>query len=438
MDEIFLARRRLNFGRELVQKKGWYHSVDLLDGTVTDGLISIERLERRVAHMPIPADLRGKRVLDIGAWDGWFSFEMERRGADVVAVDCVEIENFLYAHDARKSRVDYRILDVMELTPRELGYFDIVLFLGVLYHLKHPLIGLEKVCELTRDLAIVESYTADDPTAIANYPRMEFYEHDELGEQLDNWFGPSVECLLGLCRTAGFARVDLKDVSDERATVACYRKWADAAAQPTDAPPKLNGALHYRNYGKNFYTNRDDYVSCWFSSSGAKPTRDTVYPEVGGFGVQPMDVRKFDEEQSVATFKLPPGLAPGVHEVRIRTAGSPYSNTVRISVDVPPVCDRLTIESVCDGRTWSRDTVTSGFLSVWITGLPDNADQGNIRVLVDGRSQVTLFVGEPDENGARQVNVSLRAMVRSGAHEISVEVGGTRSNAVNMTVAREQ
>ena len=431
-DDVFLARRRLNFGKELAQK-GWYHSIDLLDGTVTDGLIPIERLERRVACMPIPADLRGKRVLDIGAWDGWFSFEMERRGAEVVAVDCVEIENFLYAHDARKSKVDYRILDVMELTPRTLGYFDVVLFLGVLYHLKHPLIGLEKVCELTRDLAIVESYTADDPTAIDNYPRMEFYEHDELSEQLDNWFGPSVECMLALCRTAGFARVDLQDVSDERATVACYRKWLESEA--TSPAPALNGALHYRNYGMNFYTNRDEYVSCWFSSTGPPPTRDTVQPEIGGFGVQPIDVRKFDEHQSVATFKLPPGLAPGWHEVRIRTVGSDFSSAKRIAVDIPPDCASLKIESACDGRTWSRETVTSGFLSLWITGLPGNADQGNIRVLVDGRSQVTLFVGDPDENGARQVNAKLRSLVRPGAHQIAVEVGGTLSEAVRMNVA---
>jgi hypothetical protein len=140
----------------------------------------------------------------------------------------------------------------------------------------------------------------------------------------------------------------------------------------------------------------------------------------------------------VATFKLPAGLAPGWHEVRIRTGGSGFSNTARIAVDIPPACDRLTIESACDGRTWSRNEITSGFLSLWVGGFPDNADQGNIRVLVDGRSQVTLFAGEPDENGARQVNASLRVMVHSGAHEIAVEVGGTRSNAVNMTVTREQ
>src|SRR5437016_8447910 len=160
---------------QMLQETGWWHSFELPDGTLIRGVCSVEGLKNRIAQFPIPADLRGKRALDIGAWDGWFSFEMERRGAEVVAVDCVEIENFLYAHDARKSRVDYRILDVMDLTPGKLGYFDIVLFLGVLYHLKHPLVGLEKVCELTRDLAIVESYTADDPTAIANYPRMEFY-----------------------------------------------------------------------------------------------------------------------------------------------------------------------------------------------------------------------------------------------------------------------
>ncbi len=354
----FAAKRRRNFGKELAQK-GWYHSIEFPDGSVTDGLIPLDRLKERVGHMPIPDDLRGKRVLDIGAWDGWFSFEMERRGANVVAVDCVEIQNFLSAHEARNSKVEYRILDVMELSPRELGYFDIVLFLGVLYHLKHPLLGLEKVCELTRDLAIVESYVTDDPSAMPGYPRMEFYERDELGEQLDNWFGPSLECLLGLCRAAGFARVDLRDITDERATIACYRKWAIGSAKIRQAPV-LNGALHYRNYGINFYTTRDEYVSCWFNSPGFEPNRDTVFPEVSGFGVQPIDVRRFDEQQWLATFKLPPGLAPGWHDVRLRTEGSLFSEPARIAVDTPAVAKELRIETVADGHTWARGEVTSG------------------------------------------------------------------------------
>lgn len=427
----FVARRRFNWGKELAAK-GWYHSIELPDGTVTDGLITLERLKTRLAQMPVPEDLRGKRVLDVGAWDGWFSFEMERRGADVVAVDCVEIENFLYAHEARKSKVEYRILDVMELSPRELGYFDIVLFLGVVYHLKHPLLGLEKVCALTRDLAIVESHINDDPGAEPGYPRMEFYEHDELGAQLDNWFGPSVDCLLALCRTAGFARVELRDVSDDRGTVACYRKWAAPEASGLQPAPAMNGVQHNRNHGFNFYTCRDEYVSCWFTPAAGEPSRESVYPEIGGFGVEPIDVRKYDEHQWLATFKLPPGLAPGWHEVRLRTAGSAYSEPARIAVDIPAVCDGLKIESVCDGRTWALNEIGSGFVSLWVTGLPENADLGNVRVLIDGRSQVTLFLSGPDENGARQVNAQLRSFVRPGSHTIGVGCG--RAAEVSRTI----
>ena len=70
---------------------------------------------------------------------------MERRGADVVAVDCVEFEEFHMARKLLGSSVDYRILDVDELTPQRVGRFDYVLFFGVLYHLRHPLLGLERI-----------------------------------------------------------------------------------------------------------------------------------------------------------------------------------------------------------------------------------------------------------------------------------------------------
>src|ERR1700741_413281 len=66
---------------------GWWHSFNLPDGTEIRGVTSVEDMKHRLAQFPIPADLTGKRVLDIGAWDGWFSFEMERRGAEVMAID---------------------------------------------------------------------------------------------------------------------------------------------------------------------------------------------------------------------------------------------------------------------------------------------------------------------------------------------------------------
>ena len=76
-------RQKLSFAQVLAEK-GWYHSFLLPDGRDIDGFISLSELRRRVSKMPIAEDLRGKRVLDIGAWDGWFSFEMERRGASEI------------------------------------------------------------------------------------------------------------------------------------------------------------------------------------------------------------------------------------------------------------------------------------------------------------------------------------------------------------------
>ena len=66
------------------EKSGWWHSFELPDGRIIDGVNTLAGLKGRLAQFPIPQDLTGKRVLDIGAWDGWFSFEIERRGAQVV------------------------------------------------------------------------------------------------------------------------------------------------------------------------------------------------------------------------------------------------------------------------------------------------------------------------------------------------------------------
>src|SRR5579859_2393673 len=100
-----------------LETRGWWHSFDLPDGTHIEGVNPIEGQHRRIRQFPIPEDLRGARVLDIGAWDGWFTFEMERRGADVVAVDNWDNARFRQIHSALHSRADYRVMDVYDLTP---------------------------------------------------------------------------------------------------------------------------------------------------------------------------------------------------------------------------------------------------------------------------------------------------------------------------------
>ncbi len=404
-----LSRHAFDRSQDLAQK-GWYHSIELNDGSVLEGLITLETLKRRLAAMPIPLDLRGKRVLDIGAWDGWFSFELEKRGADVTALDCVELDTFMKARALLNSRVAFREMDVMDLSPATLGYYDIVLFLGVLYHLKHPLLALEKVCELTRDLAIVESHVSDAAERQSTViPTLEYYETDELGRQFDNWFGPTIDCMLAFCRTAGFARVELLNIRDDRAAVACHRRWLPGTG--SGRAPKQAGALHYRNYGINFTSWRDDYIDCWFHyDDDAELSCKDVQPEVAGLGVYPLNVKALGEGNWIAVFKLPPGCPAGWQEVRLRVNEGAWSNPSRIAVDMPVEPGNLEIASVADGVHWTP-AITSGFAALWVKGLAGNADRHNLRATLNGARCEFLHLTEADENGARQLNLRL-----SGSH----------------------
>src|SRR5215475_13886804 len=118
-NQAYTAETQRQIGE--LNRLGFYHSIELPDGRIIEGLQTIEQLRLRLAQFPIPRDLTGKRVLDIGAWDGWFSFEMEKRGAEVVAVDSAEHTRFLVARDLLGSHVDYRIADICRIRPQEFG-----------------------------------------------------------------------------------------------------------------------------------------------------------------------------------------------------------------------------------------------------------------------------------------------------------------------------
>ncbi len=426
-------RRKLDFSG-LLAERGWYHSFELPNGRVIEGVNTIETLRTRWARYPLPADLTGKRVLDIGAWDGWFSFEAERRGASVIAIDCVEIPNFLEMQRLLESKVDYRILDFYELPEAGLGRFDYVFCLGVLYHLKHPLLALEIVCGLTTDVAIIDSFVIDGDTweqTAGEIPTLEFYETDELGGQLDNWFGPSVGSLQGMCRAAGFARVDTLHARAHNAAIACYRKWEPAANDVVAAPaPELHAAVHTRNLGLNFYTRKEEYISCWIRTPVAALTRDDVRCEVGDVGVPAIYVRRDSEDVWLANFRLPPGLTPGWKDVRLRLKDSAFSNPVRIAVDVLPVAGALEIVAACDGRTWESGTARE-YVSCWIRGLGENSDRANLELLWGGERLAIDWIGPEDAERRRQVN----AKMPPGPHDqrtLRVRFGGKASEAVGL------
>lgn len=415
---------------------GWYHSIELPDGSLIQGLQSIERLRWRLSRFPLPEDLSGKRVLDIGAWDGWFSFEMERRGAEVVAVDLTRQERFLTAKRLLGSNVEYVVSDVLSLSPQRLGRFDIVLFFGVLYHMKHPLLALERICDLSTDMALIESYVTDDGSEPEAPPAMEFYETTELRGQFDNWVGPNTSCLLAFCRTAGFARVDLTDVTDNRASVICHRRWPTATGSET--APYITCVENSVSRDHSFSARRDDYVTIWFESGAAGLTADTVFPSLGGFGARPVSLTNIGGEGWHASFKLPPGIDAGWHEVSLRTGDSMLSNRVRIPIDVErgqpaPASvgpEDPVIETVADGKTWQRDTISiraDGCVALWVRNIPEGTHRTEVCIRLDGADLPAVFVSAPDSGGLTQVNALLPAAMVPGDYSLTVRYGERES-----------
>ena len=139
----------------------WYHRIEVAPGVVTPGT---HDSPAALALTPLPADMSGMRVLDIGARDGFFSFEMERRGAEVTALDYVPPDQtgFAVAAGLLGSKVDYRVENVYALHPERHGRFDLVLFLGVLYHLRNPLLALDRIWDVCAGTLIVESHVIDN------------------------------------------------------------------------------------------------------------------------------------------------------------------------------------------------------------------------------------------------------------------------------------
>jgi tRNA (mo5U34)-methyltransferase len=206
--------------RAQVEQIKWWHPIDLGGGVVTPG---IDVTPARLAEIRMPDDLTGRTVLDIGAWDGFFSFEAERRGAiRVLATDSYcwdgggwgSKKGFELARRALRSRVEDKWIQVLDLSPETVGVFDVVLFLGILYHMKHPLLALERVASVTREQLIMQ--TQVDMLAVKR-PAMAFYPASELGGDPTNWCGPNPAAVQAMLETVGFRNVEIisKSFPDE-------------------------------------------------------------------------------------------------------------------------------------------------------------------------------------------------------------------------------
>jgi tRNA (mo5U34)-methyltransferase len=234
----------------------WFHNLHLPDGTQTapdHPLGDFPGFKWRKIAPHLPEDLTGWRALDIGCNAGFYSFELARRGAEVLAIDrdphYLRQARWACARFGLDNRVRFRRLGVYELN-RLRERFDIVLFLGVFYHLRYPLLALDLVAARTRRLLLFQSlmlpgdavatdvrgkgYLEIEALTVAEWPRMAFVEHDFAGDA-SNWWIPNRAACEALLRTAGF---DINACTSDD-TYVC-----SVGTPPTNADTARRAALH--------------------------------------------------------------------------------------------------------------------------------------------------------------------------------------------------
>jgi tRNA (mo5U34)-methyltransferase len=199
----------------------WHHRIEVAPGVVTPGAQDTPALLEQIG---MPEDLSGMRVLDIGARDGFFTFEAEKRGArEVLALDNESPHNtgFAIAAELLGSKATYVTENVYSLDPGRYGTFDLVLFLGVIYHLRHPLLALDRIHDVCSPeaLLVLETHMIDEGlvdqagdwrrltdfhTELPSLPLVQYYPADMLGGDPTSQWAPSRAALLGWLRGSGF------------------------------------------------------------------------------------------------------------------------------------------------------------------------------------------------------------------------------------------
>jgi len=238
----------------------WYHVLELPGGVVTRGHFDPRRI---VSKVPLPASLAGKRCLDVGTWDGFWAFEMERRGAsEVVAVDLREpsqwdwpasgnadlqsaqqlylelvkggSEGFHVARDALGSAVDRRELSIYDLDPEDIGQFDFVFVGTLLMHLRDPVGALMALRSVCRGEAVI----ADGIEAVPSYLRPNTPVARLEGDSEPWWWQPNRAGLHRMVYAAGWEIAE--------ATGVYYLPLGPAHARPPVSGRMLKAALSAR------------------------------------------------------------------------------------------------------------------------------------------------------------------------------------------------
>ena len=209
--------------KERVGARSWYHTIELAPGVTTPGWFDLRPF---MDAYGLPERLDGKRALDVGTWDGFWAFEMERRGAEVVALDLDDERDLDYpprrrprefpeeprgagfhiAKEALDSNVERVDLSIYDATPEEIGTFDLVFCGSVLIHLRDQLLALERIAGVcTGTFVSAEEY--DRLAGLVPFPVSRYLADRD--KAVVFWL-PSVRTWRRMLWTAGFDRVESK------------------------------------------------------------------------------------------------------------------------------------------------------------------------------------------------------------------------------------
>jgi len=199
----------------IAAEKHWFHRMELRQALETPGWSDPAR--EKLPYFGLPDRLDRMRVLDIGCAEGFFSFEAERRGArEVVAIDAYpdSVRRFNICRAALGAQATAYLCNVYDLAPRTFGTFDLVMCFGVLYHLRHPLLALERIHSVCTGRLLLQTLSTDIP-ANSDVPYARFYPAGmQSGPQEAPMFDPTVfwvpnvACVAAMVTSVGFVDVD--------------------------------------------------------------------------------------------------------------------------------------------------------------------------------------------------------------------------------------
>jgi len=331
----------------------WFHNIDLGNGirtkskTVGSEPADHPRAKWELLKRFIPENLTGKTVLDIGCNAGFYSIEAKRRGAArVLGIDAGsrEIRQARFVRDVLGLDIDFQRMSVYDISPRNIGTFDVTLALGLLYHCKHLIMAIERLFVVSRGLVVIESEVLPDSASASiqanlgglssHLHPMTYVENDSTAQEAPhNWFVPSVSALIAMLKDVGFEQTTLVDRTGARAVLTAWNTAAPTSARhpallggrlelldaaPVSSLPGQTISLQIRSENTGFST----WLKGEHSSRGAvhlaarlRPFSEHAFLDAGIRAAFSSDVLPGEREDVV--LKVPMPQEPGIYELEI-------------------------------------------------------------------------------------------------------------------------